>query len=314
MSKIIITDCDHKDITIEKNVFEQAGVAYELKQVKTEQAVIDNCQDATVLCIQYAQISERVIESLPNLKLVVRYGIGYDTININAAKKHGVQACNIPDYSTNEVADHAVALTMTLARKVYLTNERIREGVWNFIETKPLKRLAETTVGVIGFGNIGQSYAHRMNAFGCKILAYDTRSINPPGYVSMVSLEEVLIQSDIISIHSPGGADKYLISTDELKKMKNTAMLINVSRGGIVDEEALDQALSNKTIAGAGFDVAKIEPMPKEHPLLKHKNFIISPHLAWYSEESEQELKHKVASEAVRFIKGEKLHYPLISF
>jgi len=310
--KIVICDLDHKDINTENQVFDAAGIQVDWRNYVTEDEVIEGCADANVLLIQYARISRKVMEALPNLKLVVRYGVGFDTVDIQAAREHGVQVCNVPDYGTNEVADQAMAHTLSLVRKLYMTNDDIRRGDWNFINTMPVRRINTLTTGIIGLGRIGCQYAARMHAFGAKIIATDHRNITPPDYVTMVGLDEIITQSDIISIHCPADGNIDLIGEKEFAAMKDGVILINVSRGGIVNEDALDGALAKGKLAGCGLDVAAKEPIPRDHPLLRHNNVTVSPHMAWYSEESAQELKRKVAEEAVRFAKGEQVKYSVL--
>ncbi|MCL2248160.1 MAG: C-terminal binding protein [Oscillospiraceae bacterium] len=311
--KIVIADCDHNDIDIEKVILSENGLDCDWRKCITEDELIKGCTDASVLIIQYAKVTRRVMEKLPDLKLVIRYGVGYDTVDVPAAMELGIEVCNVPDYGTNEVADHALAHTLCLLRKLYKTNSDIRSGEWNFISTMPIRRINCLTVGVIGFGRIGKQYAKRMEAFGAKIIAYDVREVEAPSYVSLVSFDELLSASDIISIHCPADNNLNLIGEKEFESMKDGVYLINVSRGGIIDEEALDNALSSGKVAGCGLDVALKEPLPSNHPLLRHENLTVSPHMAWYSEDSAQELKRKVALEATRFVKGESVLYSVIT-
>jgi D-3-phosphoglycerate dehydrogenase len=311
MHKIVIADCDHDNIDIELEVFAKNGLSCQWRKCISEDEVISGCADAGVLLIQYAKISRRVMQELPNLKQVVRYGVGYDTVDIAAAKELGITVCNIPDYGTNEVADQAMAHTLCLLRKLYLTNTDIRNGKWNFIDTVPINRMSCLTVGIIGFGRIGRQYAKRINAFGCRIITTERKNMGVPDYVTMVSFEELLKQSDIISVHCPANGNIGLIGEKEFALMKDGSFLINTSRGGIIDEDALDKALASGKLAGCGLDVVCSEPLPENHQLLRHKNLTVSPHMAWYSEEAACELKRKVAEEAVRFVKGESVYYPV---
>jgi len=309
--KIVIADCDHKEIGIELDVFAKNGLECDWRKCVKEEEVIADCSDATVLLIQYARLSRRVMEALPNLRQIVRYGVGYDTVDIPAARELGITVCNIPDYGTGEVADQAMSHTLCLVRKLYLANADIRRGNWNFIDTMPIHRISCLTVGIIGLGRIGREYAKRMNALGARIIATDCRKLEAPDYISMVGFDELLGNSDVISIHCQADGNIGLIGEREFAMMKDGAYLINTARGGIVDEDALDRALSSGKLAGCGLDVASPEPIPADHPLLRHENLTVSPHMAWYSEESARELKRKVAEEAVRFVKGEPVHYPI---
>lgn len=316
MSKVIITDCDHENIDIEKRVLESASIPFSLMQCRTEDDLVEQGGGASVFINQYAPITERVLSSLPELKLIVRYGVGVNNIDLEAASKYGVQVCNVPDYGTNEVADHALALMLSLTRKINLMNGLVRKGIWDYQKSIPIFRHSEQTVGIIGVGRIGRAFAEKAHAMKFKIVAYDpnfeSRQPNRvPEFIKLVSLKELLEISDVVSIHCPLDTAYHLIGEAELKLMKRSAFLVNVSRGGIIEENALLEALENKWIAGAAVDVTEKEPLPSESPLLKCENFICTPHMAWYSEQSAQELKRKVAEEAVRYLDGEEIRYPV---
>jgi len=310
--KIVIADCDLDNIDAELAIFRENGFGCDWRNCIMEDEVIAGCGDATVLIVQYAKLSRRAIAALPKLQLIVCYGTGTDTVDLEAAREHGIRVCNVPDYCTNEVADQAAAHTLSLQRKLYQANIDVRQGRWNYADTMPVRRLGALVVGVIGFGRIGKAYAKRMHAFGASILATASRSQEIPDYVTVVHLDDLLRQSDIISIHCPGDGNENLIGDREFSMMKDGAYLINVSRGIIIDEAALDRALVSGKLAGCGLDVVREEPLPAGHFLLRHSNLTISPHSGWYSEESEQELKRKATEEVLRFIKGEPVHHPVV--
>ena len=318
MCKVIICDLDHKDIEPELKVFGDAGLEVKWLRCRSQKEVIEKCKKAVVLLNQYIKMDKEIFTALPNVKCIVRYGVGYDNINLNDAKKYGVQACNIPDYGTREVADQALAHMMTLVKKLTVTNRIIRQGVWDYQKNIPVFRLSDATLGICGVGRIGTAFAERVRPLCRNIIAYDAEygktNRKFPDFVKFVPFEELIEKSDIISVHCPKNEETYhLFGEKEFAAMKNTAYLINVARGGIVDEAALLHALKNKEIAGAGLDVVEHEPLTADNPLLKLDNFSISPHSAWYSEQSALELKRKAAEEAVRFIKGEPLKYSLIN-
>lgn len=318
MSKVIICDLDHKDIEPEIKVLKEAGLDVKWLHCTSQDEVIEKCKDAVVLLNQYVKMDKKIFSALPNVECVVRYGVGYDNINLNDAKEYGVQACNVPDYGTQEVADQALAHMMTLVKKINITNNIIRQGVWDYQKNIPVFRLSEKTVGICGVGRIGTAFAERVRPLCKNIIAYDSEygktNRKFPDFVNFVSFEELIEKSDVISVHCPKSEETYhIFGEKEFAAMKKTAYLINVARGGIVDEEALLHALENKEIAGAGLDVVEHEPLTLDNPLLKFDNFSISPHSAWYSEQSALELKRKVAEEAVRFINGEPLKYSLIN-
>ena len=310
--KVVITDCDHENIDIERSVLSNGDISFELLQCKTEDDLIRECKGVNGFINQYAPITERVLKELPDLKFVVRYGVGVNNVDLEAATRYGVQICNVPDYGMNEVADQALALMLALTRKVVLMNDYTRNNKWDYQRSIPIYRHSCQTVGVIGVGRIGTSFVNKVHALGCKVVAYDPYKKGPsPDFVEFVSLEELIKISDVISIHCPSDNAMNLIGEKELRNMKESAYLVNVSRGGIIDEVALDKALSEKWIAGAAIDVVLQEPLALDSPLFKHENFLCTPHMAWYSEEAALELKRKVAEETVRFAKGEEIHYPV---
>ena len=311
--KVIITDCDHENIDIEKKVFHDAGMEVELKHARTEEEVIEQCKGGEIFIVQYAKITEKVMEAIPELKYVVRYGVGVDTVDVEAATRHGIQVGNVPDYGMNEVADHAIALLLTLKRKIVQMNEFTKSQRWDYTKSIPIHRFSEETVGVVGLGRIGRCFAKRANALGFKVIGYDPYFQATPEarYITPVSFEELVEKSDAISLHCPADGNQNLFNADTFKKMKNDAVIINVARGGIINEDDLNEALKNGEIAGAGIDCMKKEPMPFDAPIFKNENLIVTPHMAWYSEEAALELKRKVAEESVRFAKGEAIHYPV---
>lgn len=311
---IYITDCDMENINPEIEVFKKNGFEYQWLNCKSEDDIIEQCQNATAVLNQYAPMTERVFKSLPNLKMIVRYGVGVDHIDVAAATKYGVQVCNVPDYGTEEVADHAVALMMTLSRKIYHSVPLVKRGIWDYSKSAPILRFQEMTVGIIGAGRIGRAFARMVHSMGCKILAYDAflKQEDIPEYIKLVSQEEVFTKSDVISLHCFLDKEtENLINAKTLKLMKNTAFLVNVSRGGLVDEEALADAIVAGEIAGAGLDVTKVEPLPKGHRFNTLDNVLVTPHIAWYSESAFGDLKTKCAEEAVRYMNGEPMRCPL---
>jgi D-3-phosphoglycerate dehydrogenase / 2-oxoglutarate reductase len=307
---VAITDCDHEDINVEAQVLAAAGLKAPWLHCKTEDDLIRDCKGFRSVINQYAPFTEKVFAQLPDLKVIVRYGVGVDNVDLAAATRHGVQVCNVPDYGMYEVADHAMGLTLALARKIVLNNNNVKNGIWEYQKAIPIYRFSTQTVGVIGVGRIGTAYAERAKAFGMKILAHDEyaqKNGKTKDYMEMVGLDELLERSDVISIHCPLDGNRDLIGAEQLKKMKKNAYLINVSRGGIINEAALYEALVNKEIAGAACDVFSPEPVKKDSPLLALKNFLATPHIAWYSEESALELERKVAEEAARGGLGQPL-------
>lgn len=214
--KIIITDCDHKDINIETKVLNDAGLNFELKQCHSEEDVILQCQDADALIVQYAKITKKVMDSLPNLKMIVRYGVGVDTIDIEEATKHNIQVCNVPDYGMNEVADHAIALMMAMTRKIVLMNNYTKQEKWDYTYSIPIHRACNQTVGVIGLGRIGRNFATKAHALGYNIIGYDPyfKESDDTKFITIKSLDELISSADIISLHIPAEGNQNLFNKE----------------------------------------------------------------------------------------------------
>lgn len=313
--RVIITDCDHKDISVERELFGRAGLDFKLLQCRTEDDLINQCAGAEIFLNQYAPITDRVMAGLPDLKLVVRYGVGVDNVDVASASKRGVQVCNVPDYGVDEVADQAMALMLTLLRKTAAMNAHTKTVAWDYTKAIPIRRLNRLTVGVAGIGRIGRNFARKASAFGCRIIGcdpfYSPRREDGTDFIEAVSFEELLIEADVISVHCPLDTSRNLFGAAAFGKMKKSALLINTARGGIVNERDLDLALEKGEIAGAALDCMENEPVNPGNPLFRHENFIATPHMSWYSEESCIELKRKAAEEAVRFAAGEAVKYPV---
>ncbi len=316
-TKIFICDLDHSNTNEEEAVFKKAGFDYKWLHCHTQEEVIQSCKGAVVLLNQYVRMDKVIFEALPTVKCIVRYGVGYDNVNLEDARKYNVRVCNIPDYGTREVADHALALMLALTRKIVQTDALVKSGVWDYRREIPLFRMSDATVGICGLGRIGSAFAQRVHALGCRVIGYDTQAQNPnrrfPEFVNFVPFETLLKESDVISLHCPLTEQTYhLFGEKEFDKMKKTSCIINDARGGIIDESALLNALTSGSISAAAIDVAEKEPLTAENPLLKLQNFIATPHTAWYSEQSSSELKRKAAEEAVRFMTGEPVHYRVL--
>ena len=304
--KIVITDCDHPSVEIEREVLSEIDPEFILAQCNTEDEVIEVAKDADGIINQYAPITRRVIESLKRCKVIVRYGVGVDNIDVEAATEHKIIVANVPDYCIDEVSTHALALILACARGITLLDRKRRAKRWDFTLAKPLFRTQGKTLGLFGLGRIGRMVAQKASGFDFRIIAYDPYVSKVDGGIKLVEFSQLLPDSDFVSIHVPLTAEtRHSFGENELKKMKKTAYLINTARGPIVDEKALYQALKNRWIAGAALDVMEKEPPDWNSSLLQLDNLIISPHIAFYSEESYVELKTKVAQAVLSVLKGE---------
>ncbi|WHY68863.1 C-terminal binding protein [Neobacillus sp. SuZ13] len=315
--KVLLTDYEFEHLQYEEDVFQESGLDIEFikAQCKTEEEVIEQAKHVDAILNQYAPVSRRVIESLENTKIISRYGVGVNTIDLNAAKDKGITVANVPDYGMEEVSNHALALLLSWARKVTLLNNEVKKGNWDFKACVPIHRFNEQTVGVLGFGRIPRRFIEKVKPLGFKTAAYDpfvsAEDMAAVG-VQKMELDEIIRESDFLSVHVPLIDDTFhLINEECLNQMKRNAVIINTARGPIIDEKALADALEKGIIAGAALDVTEDEPVSINSPLLRMDNVIITPHSAWYSEEAMIELRQKAAKNIVHVLSGEKTPYAL---
>lgn len=276
----------------------------------TEDEMIEAAKDADAIITWGAQITRRVMEALPKCKVIVRYGVGFDTIDVDAATDNDILVVNVPDFCWEEVSNHAITLLLACAKKLALLNDLTKQGLW--AESKraqaPMGSIYGQTLGIIGCGNIGRMTARKAQCFGLKILGYDPyvdKSLAKESGITLVSLPELLKESDFVSVHTPLNEETWhLIGEKEFKQMKPTAYFINTSRGSVVDEPALIKALQEKWIAGAALDVFEKEPVDSDNPLLKMDNVVVTPHSASYSDVAFKRLRTSVGQEAARVLSG----------
>ena len=276
----------------------------------TEDEIIKAAKDADALLVVFAPMTCRVLGALPKLKVIVRYGIGYDTVDVDAATDNGVLLVNIPDFGLEEVSNHTMTLLLVFAGKLVSLNEGTKQGRWNEAQLARAAAAApyEQTMGLVGCGRIGRMTARKAQCFGLRILGYDpyvATSLAGEHGITLVSLPELLKESDFVSVHTLLNKETWhLIGEKEFRKMKPTAYFINTSRGAVVDEAALIKALQEKWIAGAGLDVFEKEPVDPDNPLLKMDSVIVTPHCSSHSVASIRRLKTSVAQEAARVLSG----------
>jgi D-3-phosphoglycerate dehydrogenase len=255
-----------------------------------------------------APINAEVMARMPKCKIIARYGIGVDTIDLEAATKAGIIVTNNPTYCIEEVAEHTMALLLACARKVAFYDRLVRDGRWEVPPGKPMHRMVGRTLGLVGFGNIARQVAVRAAAFGLRVLFTDPNvkqeQFDVPG--TKVELAQLLRESDFVSLHPPlMPQTRKMINDETLAQMKPSAFLINCARGPIVDTDALVRALDAKKIAGCALDTIDPEPLPNPHPLRGRDNVVIAPHAAWYSEEALVGLQAGAPSEVRRVLSGQ---------
>jgi D-3-phosphoglycerate dehydrogenase / 2-oxoglutarate reductase len=312
---IAITDYVFPSLDPERAVLEPLGVELRPQQCRSEDEIIALARDAEAVLNCYAKMTARVIEKLKRCKIIARYGIGVDNVDLAAATKAKILVTNVPDYCIDEVSDHALALLLALARRLTAADGAVKAGGWDVVAHAGIRRLRGQTLGLLGFGKIAKALASKVEPLGMKVLVYDPYldpALIARHGVEAVSLDRLLAEADTVSIHVPLSPEtRNIVGKRELARMKPTAFLINTSRGGIVDEQVIAVALKEGRLGGAALDVLSVEPPPADHPLRQAPNVILTPHLAFYSRESVIELQTKAAEEVARALKGEPPRCPV---
>lgn len=310
---VVVTDHEFADLEPERAVIEAAGFRLVDAQAKTEAELIDACASADALINQYSQITPAVIDGLQRCQIISRYGIGLNTIDIPSATEAGIAVANVPDGSLDDVSDHAIAMLLALSRGIGAYDRAIRAGRWDYTSAGPLYRLRGRTLGLIGLGQIPRRVAAKAQAFGLQVIAYDPYApaeVAAELNVELVEIDELYERADAISVHVPLiESTRGMVNDRAFSLMKPTTLLINTSRGPVVDEAALIRALEDGRIMGAGLDVFEQEPLPEESPLRRSERVLLSPHAAWYSEDSEIEIRTKAARNVVQALRGEPVTY-----
>jgi D-3-phosphoglycerate dehydrogenase / 2-oxoglutarate reductase len=295
MTRIVITDCDHPTIEIERAIFTRAGYEVELAQCHTADEVATAGAGAVALLAQYAPITDAVLAALPLVRVVGIYGASLDNVELPAAARRGLRVVNVPDYGVDEVADHTLGLILALTRGIVGLDRAVHAGTWDFRGGGELRRSSSQQVGVIGLGRIGSAVARRALAFRFRVVAADPTRPAVEG-VRLVELEELLATSDLVCVTTRfDPSTRHLLNAAAFARMKSGAYLVNTSRGGAVDQAALVDALRSGHLGGAALDVLEREPITPDDPLLSLPNVVLTPHAAFYSRESLVEMKRRAA-------------------
>lgn len=314
--KVLVSDYDYANIDLEREVFSDGGLEVVTAQCRTEGDVIEAARGCAGMLVQYAPVTERVLAALPELCIVSRYGAGFDTIDTEACARHGVWLANTPDYGVGEVATHALALTLGLLRNIAAFNRDINGGTWFYLSSGPLHRVSDMTLGIVGLGRIGKRMAHIGRNLFRRVVACDPYLIDGdfPAYVERGKLDEVFAQSNVVSMHVPLNAEtRNMVDAALLARMRPGSYLVNTARGGVVDTAAVLDALDSGVLAGAGLDVLPVEPVPADSRLVRHPKVILSPHAAFYSVESERELRRKAAQNIVTCLATGRPEYVVVT-
>lgn len=309
MSRVVVTDYTFPDLAQERAA---AGAGFAAHQCRNAEEVAAAVAGAQVVVVQFAPFGPEAAAAMKPAGTVIRYGVGYNNIDLAACAAHGLRVGYVPDYCADEVADHTAAAALTLLRKLMPMDASVRRGEWAAVKlAKPMKPFAQTRFGFFGLGQIGRAVLTRLRGFGFQFLAHDPGVAALEG-VEMVSAEELLARADIISLHAPATpVTTGYFNAARLATMQSHAMIVNSARGQLIVEADLAEALKSGVIAGAALDVFHVEPLPADNPLRDAPNLILTPHAAWYSEAAIHRLQELVAEDIARALRGEGPRKPV---
>ena len=319
--KVLVTDMRHGSIQEERAILEPAGLTIETAFCRTEEQLIRHGREAFAFLVSFAPITRRVLESLPELKLIVRYGVGVDNVDVAAARQLGKLVARVPDYCIDEVAAHTLSLILAGLRMLCPLSRAAKDGRWvKDPSVEKLRRPASVAAGIVGLGRVGSRVAECLRPLVARILSYDpyvsaaaagSSQVGGVGWESVASLSELFHRCQIVSLHAPLNEQTHdLIDTRVLTAARDL-ILVNTSRADLINRQALESAMEEGRISFFGADVFWQEPPDYSDPgtveFLKRRNVLITPHMAWYSEESEREVRRKAAEAVLRYLRGEQL-------
>ena len=303
---VVLTDHEFPDVEIERSVLAAGGATLTAARCLTPEELIRAAADADAILTQFVPMSRSTFEQLPRLRAVTRYGVGYDQIDVAGATDVGVVVCNVPDYGIEEVATHALSLILYFVRGLDVVSRGVRNRLWGMDALdRPIRPLTEMTLGVVGLGPIGSEVARYCSALGMNVIGCDPYAEQKE--IPLVGFEELLSRSDVVTIHCPlNKATEDMFDETAFAGMKSEAFLVNCARGGIVKTSALNRALRDGQIAGAGLDVLVGDPPDWDDPILSAPNTLITGHMAWHSTRSIQRLREFAAQSLVDLFQGRR--------
>ena len=311
---VAVSDSVFPNLDLARGVVSRIGAELHMASQPTLEGIVAVAREADALLVTYAKITADMIREMKRCRIISRFGIGVDNVDIAAATAAGIVVTKVPDYCIDEVSDHAMALLLSLVRKIPFSNARAHAGKWEMSAVVPIHRLRGTLLGLVGFGRIPQLVAPKAKAFGMRVVTYDPyvlQTVVDQAGVERVEFGELVRMSDYISIHTPLLPEtRHLFNEQVFRQMKPGAVLVNTSRGPVVDEAALARALDAGQLAGAALDVLEQEP-PVSSPLFGRDNVILTPHTSFYSVEALEELQTKAAEEVVRVLSGQPPRNPV---
>lgn len=301
MKRVLVTDYTFPTLDIERAILEPLGHTVDARQCRTQEELIAAVAGADAVVTQFAPVTAAVVAAMTAARVIVRYGIGVDNVDLEAARAKGVPVCNVPDYCIDEVAEHTLAFILGLTRQVTVNNAHVHAGKWGLpVPLSAFRCLRDLSVGVVGFGRIGREVVRRLIPFRCQVQVFDPvvnpAEIEATGAVPVTSLGDLLPACDVLTLHCPSNArTRKMVSAAALDQMRSGSLLVNLARGDLVDTAALVDALRSGRLAGAALDVCDPEPIPAGHPLLEMKNVILAPHLASASERAVRTVRETAA-------------------
>ncbi len=311
--KVVVVSLGYETYDYEREILKpiDAELILSPRDCTTESEVIEVARDADAIFVRETPITAKALESFERCKIVSRYGVGLDNIDLDAAKKLRIYVSNVPEYGTEDVSDHAVALLLGCIRTILVRDRNLRQGNFESDICDEIYRTTGKNLGIIGYGKIARAFHRKWKGFlPARVLVYDpfvAEDVIRENGAEKVDLDTLLSESDFISLHTPLTLEtRHIINEAVLKKMKNTAILVNTSRGGAIDTDALVNALQEGQILRAGLDVFENEPLPTDHPLIEMDNVILTSHVAWYSKDSAKDLQTGAAKEVLRVLSGDK--------
>ncbi len=311
--KVAVTDYSFPDLSVEESILQASGHFISAwKERKSAAELPALVTDADAVITQFAPVNADVIASMQQTRVIVRYGIGVDNVDLAAARAKGIPVCNVPDYCIDEVADHTLAFILATTRQVVSNSNSLKAGKWGLATSlDQMKALRDLAVGVVGFGRIGREVVSRLRPFRCRILVYDpiakSADIEAAG-ATPVALRELLSQTDVITLHCPSTPDtRGMLNSESLAKTRPGVSIINLARGDLIDPNALMAALRSGHVAAAALDVFNPEPIPVDHPILKLDNVILASHIASTSVPAVRKLRETAARLALMALNGEPL-------
>lgn len=315
MKKVLVTDYHYASLETEQKLIEEASAGFEARKLTNEMELAAIAGEYDAFLNTYLHVGPISMENMKKGAVIVRYGIGVDNVELEAAKQYGIRVCNVPDYGLAAVSEYVLGAITGNLRQLSDFNLRIREGNWEYKDVLPIREYSDYTIGLLGFGGIGKTLAKYLRAVNFQVVVYDPfvdKSDVADAGCKLIALDELLLTSDAISLHMPlVETTHHIIDAKAIEKMKDGALLINTARGPLVDPKALSDALNNGKLSSAVLDVFEEEPLPKESPLYSAKNLTMTPHIAWYTEQSTRRLQRLAAEEIARAVTGEDLRCPL---